>query len=545
MMVTKDRSVARAHVPVIAALALAAGLSGALALVAPGQAFAEKKRVGIPSFAGPQEALIRKAVMQSVKANGYEMIKSRQIESTASSIGASLDSADGFRSLAKELGISAFVTGEVGKKKAKLTVRNGGDGNVNAEESWSAPNPRKLAADIAKTFWKRLGSAIERGKAPAGAKKASKVVADEAPEDKEDAPEAGAGGDEPTPAAATEDKPARASKPAADDSASKPKRTAKADDGEPAKAGEGAEASDTKAAESGDWDASAHNMQPRALDAWVGGRGFFRNLAFNQIASGTQLKDYRPVILGDAGLVVDWYPGAHVSNGLLSNVGVEVNVEQSFGITSSTKGGGNFATDVHEYAGALRLRLPLGPVELGLIGGYGQHAFTLSGAGRESLMLPDTVYTFGRFGAALRIPFGRFSFAMGGAWRQILGVGQIKSYFPHMAVGGVDANVSVSYRFTPLIEARIGGDLRRYFYDMHSRAGDANIAGGAVDQTIAFMGGVVFIIDGVPKGHDAPAAEKSDEAGGGDDEGKAMPKRRKKAKVVEDSDSDGDKSSEE
>src|SRR5207244_10938301 len=84
-----------------------------------------------------------------------------------------------------------------------LTVRNGADGAVNAEESWTAPNPRKLAADIGKTFWRRLGSAIERGKPPSGAKKASKVAAAEAPEDNEDAPEAAAGGagDEAPPAA--------------------------------------------------------------------------------------------------------------------------------------------------------------------------------------------------------------------------------------------------------------------------------------------------------------------------------------------------------
>src|SRR6185295_14254490 len=141
----------------------------------------------------PQEALIRKAVMQAIKANGYDMIKSRQIETTASSIGASLDSNEGWKALAKELALSAFVTGEVGRKKATLTVRNGADGAVNAEETWTGANPRKLAAEVAKTFWRRLGAAVERGKAPSGAKKASKVpVAADAPEDNEEAPDSGA-----------------------------------------------------------------------------------------------------------------------------------------------------------------------------------------------------------------------------------------------------------------------------------------------------------------------------------------------------------------
>src|SRR5581483_11923684 len=184
---------------------------GATALLGAGSAAAEKKRIGIPAFAGPQEALIRKAVMQAVKANGYDMIKSRQIESTASSIGASLDSNEGYKALAKELSLSAFVTGEIGRKKATLTVRNGADGSVNAEETWTAANPRKLAADVARTFWRRLGSAVERGKPPSGAKKASKVpVAADAPEDNEEAPDSGAGAvaaaDDTAPASSSGDK---------------------------------------------------------------------------------------------------------------------------------------------------------------------------------------------------------------------------------------------------------------------------------------------------------------------------------------------------
>src|SRR6185295_9042908 len=238
----------------------------------------------------PQEALIRKAVMQAIKANGYDMIKSRQIETTASSIGASLDSNDGYRALAKELSLSAFVTGEVGRKKATLTVRNGADGTVNAEETWSGPNPRKLAADVARTFWRRLGSAVERGKPPTGAKKASKVpVVAEAPEDAEDAPD-GASSDAPS---KSDDKVAEA------DSPPKSRRRAAASADASASATEG---SVEKSAESESEPVS--NDAPRALDAWIAPRGFFRTLTFNQRARDTTVSDYLPRFLGSVNLLL-------------------------------------------------------------------------------------------------------------------------------------------------------------------------------------------------------------------------------------------------
>src|SRR5438876_3586962 len=106
------------------------GIVTALVLAYASSASAEPKRVRVPKFDGPQEAVVRKAVMQVLKGEGYDVVGSRELDGAAKSAGASLDSNDGFKAVAKELSISAYVTGEVAKKKAKLTVRNGSDGAV-------------------------------------------------------------------------------------------------------------------------------------------------------------------------------------------------------------------------------------------------------------------------------------------------------------------------------------------------------------------------------------------------------------------------------
>ncbi len=93
--------------------------------------------------------------------------------SAVSSTGANLDSDDGLKMLAKELSLTAIVTGEVGPKRAKIVVHDGGEGSVLGDASFSGANPRKLATEVGLTFWKKLGPDVGRGHVPSGAKKPS------------------------------------------------------------------------------------------------------------------------------------------------------------------------------------------------------------------------------------------------------------------------------------------------------------------------------------------------------------------------------------
>src|SRR5580692_9023701 len=131
------------------------------------------KRVGVPKFEGAQEAVVRKEVMQSLKSHGYEVVGSRGMADAMSSTGAGLDTDDGLKTLAKELSLSAIVTGEVGPKRAKIVVHDGGEGSILGDGSFSGANPRKLATEVGLTFWKKLGPDVGRGHVPSGAKKPS------------------------------------------------------------------------------------------------------------------------------------------------------------------------------------------------------------------------------------------------------------------------------------------------------------------------------------------------------------------------------------
>ena len=161
---------------------------------------AAPKRVGVPKFDGVQEALVRKKVMQILKSHGFDSAKSREMEIGLANTGALLDNDEGFQKVAKELALAAIVTGEIGKKRAKLAVHDGKDGSLLGEASFAGANPRHIMTEVGRSFWTKLGDAVERGKTPSGSKKPEKVVA-EAPEDDEKTSDAagGEGGEAPPP----------------------------------------------------------------------------------------------------------------------------------------------------------------------------------------------------------------------------------------------------------------------------------------------------------------------------------------------------------
>ena len=172
------------------------GVGAALLLTWSAGAYAAPKRIGIPKFDGKQEALIRKAVMQALQVHDYELVKSREMEDAISSTGAHLDSDDGLKTLAKELALAAIITGEVGPRRAKIVVHDGSEGSVLGDASFAGANPRKLAVEVGRDFWRKLGADVGRGQVPHGAKKAQKAAVAEAPEDSEQAPAGGESGDE-------------------------------------------------------------------------------------------------------------------------------------------------------------------------------------------------------------------------------------------------------------------------------------------------------------------------------------------------------------
>jgi hypothetical protein len=468
------------------------------------------KRVGVPKFDGAQEALVRKKVMQILKAHGYSLAKSREMEIGLANTGALLDNDEGFAKVAKELALSAIVTGEIGKKRAKIAVHDGKDGALLGDATFAGANPRKIMAEVGRDFWRKLGDAVERGKTPSGAKKPTKVVA-EAPEDDETTPDAAGEGEaapEPEPRKKAAEPVAEGSPPAEGEEAPKKKKKKKK---KTRLEGEGESVRE-----------EADEVVPPAFDFMLGFRGINRALAYNQDRSDPGLRPYNlPAGFAIYGRAI-WFPIGAFTEGALKNLGIEATVEQAFGVSSSVPTGEKYGTSIHEFAGGLRYRMLFGSGSYFWGSGTGgEHAFlftsTASGD-REALDIPDVIYWYIRPGVGIHLALPmNLSFEVSGGFRWVVnGAGRqwSEQFFPFSTVNGGDAQVMLGWRFHPMLEARVGVDWRRYFSSMNCydpaamNGGNRCIrtlptgemvnftAGGAVDQYWGFFGAVAILLGG-------------------------------------------------
>jgi hypothetical protein len=472
--------------------------------------------------------------------------------------GALLESDDGFQKIAKELALTVIVTGEVGKKRAKITIHDGREGSLLGEASFPGPNPKKIAAEVGKTFWSKLGEDVARGHVPSGSRKPQKVVA-EAPEDDENAPDSDTGNAPPPP----EPKPKK-----------QKAETVAAAEGEGQGEGEGEAPPPKKKkkkkqqmrmeADVPEEDESGPTTIPPTLDIALGFGGTNRSLSYNQDQSSMiNMQDPGMRTYGlpggfTPGLNAVWYPMGAFTDGPAQNIGFEGGIEQGFFIQSSLNPNdpqlpsAKFGTSVHEFEGGARYRIPFGAAGhqawFSLTGG--EHAFLFtSSPGCEStntcrgrLDIPDTIYRYIRpgIGARFELP-SNFALAATFGYRYIFNDGgpQFGVFFPHRTVYGIDAGLYLGYRVMPNLEVRLAGELRQYGYSMHSTQADVTaiqmgdttlkVAGGAIDRYISGMLGIAFMYGGSerpepPPEEEAPPPKKKkshhrdsdeDEGGGG------------------------------
>ena len=476
------------------------------------------KRVGVPKFEGVQEALVRKEVMKVLKSHGFEVVGSRAMADAISSSGASLDSDDGLKTLAKELALSAIVTGEVGPKRAKIVVHDGGEGSILGDGSFSGANPRKLGTEVGLTFWKKLGPDVGRGHVPSGAKKPSGAAAED------ETPTAGEGEGEAAPP-----KPKDDSAASEEEAALAPKK----------------KKSKVKMEEAPEEPSAPSVPSGRAwLDFELGMGGYNRGLSFNQNLTPSLLSytlGVGPIAVAN----VVMYPFDPLVGGLLGNIGLEAEIQQGFAISSTptTANATTYKNVVHDYAGGGRYRFTFGAANdayLSFTGG--EDAFTFTGRSTTSvLMIPDTIYHYIRPGLGLHLALGDgLSVALAGGYRIVLNNAgpQFLQFFPRATVAGADAELQARYALSQMFEVRAGLEWRRYWFAMNSRPGDTYIAGGAVDQSFAFTASIAILIgsSSVPKseggaGEEAPPPpppnpkgrghKSSDDETGGDSEGTA------------------------
>ena len=146
-----------------------------------------------------------------------------------------------------------------------------------------------------------------------------------------------------------------------------------------------------------------------------------RSLTFNQnvVVQGSAL--LRPYALGFGPIGVANVVLFPWMAGKVGNFGVEAEIQQAFGISTSLPAGRSFNDGVHEYAGGLRYRVPFATSDdLFFSLALGEDAFTFNGPNRSSLATPDTVYHYTRVGTGMHVAISDgVGVSFGGGYRYI------------------------------------------------------------------------------------------------------------------------------
>jgi hypothetical protein len=229
---------------------------------------------------------------------------------------------------------------------------------------------------------------------------------------------------------------------------------------------------------------------PSALDITVGARIGTRSFGYNDSLPG--LRGYSLLPSPSLALLGHWYPAAHFGAGALAHLGLDVRAEMLVGVSSENDEKQKFSTNSHALGFGLRGRIPLDKIELGVVGGWGQHAFTVSDNADIDPDVPDIKYSFLRLGADGKYQFNRaIAVQLRAAFLYGLSLGEISSpaWFPHASGNGFEAEASFQLGVSKLLAFELALGMQRYFMSLNPQEGDPGVsaqtlrvAGGALDK---------------------------------------------------------------
>jgi hypothetical protein len=222
--------------------------------------------------------------------------------------------------------------------------------------------------------------------------------------------------------------------------------------------------------------------RPNAFEIGVGAGVMMRELSFNDDLF-SRVHGYRLDAAPTVDAAITWFPGAHFTRGAGAHIGLDV--RGSFvGVTNSNLDGASHPTTAYSVSAQLVGRIPVKQrAQLDLAIGYGRQVFEIGGQKPD---VPSATYDYLRFGGGLRVFVWRLELAAHGAYRLVVGAGQLTSaeYFPRATVHAVDVDASVAIRVWRGLLVRARFDLARTFASLNPEPGDRLIAGGAVDQSL-------------------------------------------------------------
>lgn len=230
-----------------------------------------------------------------------------------------------------------------------------------------------------------------------------------------------------------------------------------------------------------------------AVDIEVAFRMVHRNLRYNDDVAG-DLRDYTLQAGPGMGLKFQYYPGAHFTAGVGAQFGIDFEWESLFKFDSTRADGQTFPTESQQFLVGARWRYPIKRWEPSVALGYGVHTFEIgvSGppvAGEDNTSgIPSVRYRFVRLAGGFRVGIGakeRFIVGASIGFRGVFSLGGIESsiWFPEAEANGMDAMLMIGFALPKGFEIRMGGDYRRYWFDLNPVPPDApRVAGGALDQ---------------------------------------------------------------
>jgi hypothetical protein len=196
----------------------------------------------------------------------------------------------------------------------------------------------------------------------------------------------------------------------------------------------------------------------------------------------SSLRPYDLAATPFASLGLELYPFTRASVPVLRELGLVGGYGRAVGLSSTDTGGARVGTTWQSFDVGLRARALLDPrVLLGASVAYGASDFHFDQPSFGG-SLPSADYHFVRAGLDLRVSFGRISVLAGGGYRDVLNAGSLDDLFPRKTVGGVDAFVGGALTVAKHVELSVRLDYSRFFYSFNPQPGDANVAGGALDE---------------------------------------------------------------
>lgn len=416
------------------------------------------RRVVVDDFSGPGAGRIRNRLVRVLAAqSSIEMVERSDLESAARRLDVDLGDAEGLQRAAARAQVAAYITGTNNRRGGRwstvITVRSGESGQEVEAVQFSGRNVRALDGQVRQRGWNRLSGVIARTAAP------DPSLAGDDEEEEEDEEE----------------------------------------DEEDAEEEEEEEEED-------EYEGPSTGGTYNALEMAILGHAFGRKLRYNDDLYGF-LREYTLNFGPQIRFSARWYPGAHVTDGFGSYLGIDLMWERAFGIDSKRADGVVFPTSSQAWLVGLRGRYPLERHEFSVGFGYGRHSFIIENSGPSTPdrlnipVVPGVNYKHIKLDldARIHIAGGLYTRIFAG-YMIILDLGGIEDdvWFPLASGGGFEAGLNLDYEMDNGLTIRVGFDVRRYFMDMNVSPTDENgqgdpwVVGGAVDQYFGYTLGLAY-----------------------------------------------------